>query len=38
MEKKNENDVPETLHGMTLGNIAEACGGTYIGAKDLHEP
>ena len=37
MEKKNENDVPETLHGMTLGNIAEACGGTYIGAKEQEE-
>ena len=37
MEKKNENDVPETLHGMALGNIAEACGGTYIGAKEQEE-
>lgn len=37
MEKKNENNTLCPLRGMTLENIAAACGGTYVGAKEQKE-
>ena len=35
MEKKNDSHMSKTLRGLTLSNIAKACGGTYRGAPEL---
>lgn len=37
MEKKNENNALCPLQGMTLENIARACGGIYRGSEELKE-